>query len=335
MTQANEPIIENIYTFYQVKPSSTYPENSFTFATTAENQLYTADLKGTIEVNKINKPNPHFGVYLIPLSKDLIQRLNRVNNLLANKKRMAAFKETGYMHFNYSIKKGLSDYSDSIYFSLADDFNTDFRQENLSKELRDLNKTAHIIGKTLQEVASFSNKDRQLYSTIKTSHSIEQLKDGLKVKMIFKSIGNTGASISHPAKWKKLEAGSDIQAFDQWAKISYGGVYNNESYSLDLYLLPEYLDKTSLSEDEVKNKDFLKIKPNTVRTISFIIPYKNISFYSAKDETFLGWNEGNRDSQGRILFDHSAISGSWYLEIYMSIFSKYVLHKGEELTQLN
>ncbi len=336
MAQAEEPKLKNIYNIAQTMPWSTYPDTFQSFATTFDNQAYVADMNGTIiSREERNKINPHFGVYLVPMDQDLVKRLEKANSLLANTKHMSElFSYRSSKELGYTINRGGKKYSNGISLTLEGDYTTDFRKKTLSKEEKDFEETVYTIGSALRDVKDINTKDKKPFSTMKITYALQDTVAGLKVDVQVHSIGGAQLSIANPALWKELKDGEDKMAFAQWMTFSYGGVYKDDSYSLKLFLLPKYLDKKSLTKSELETEGFVVVEPNSTRTLNFVIPYKDISFYSAKDKAYLAWNKGNRDAQGKILFDHAALQGAWYLNTFISLFNRYVYHDGEELTQI-
>lgn len=331
-----EPIIKNSYTFFNAIPFATAPAWRYVFATTIDNQALIADMSGVEYSGKSMKPNPDFGVYSIPMDADLIKDVKTLDKMLTNKALMQNFKNNGREKFSYVVSNGNQSYNDTIDYNIGGTMDTSFRHENLPKEELKIEEASYFMGSTLQRINDMHSKKRKLIATMNTTYDLKQTEKGLKVIIHFNTTGDLNTSITHPSDLKVLNDGDVVDAFKQWISISLGGLYNGVSYSTEIYLLPEYLTSTTLSESEKKDSSFIELKSNGVRDLEFLVPYNKISFYSDKTKTHEKWNdtEGNRDAKGFIKYDYAALSGAWYLNVQMKIFSAFVLHVNEPLTQL-
>lgn len=338
MSHAAPDIIYN-YEYIDAKAAYNSPLNTTLVGVTSDYKAILADLRASTGPNEGATPrsNPDFGVFTYPLSTQQIEEIKNANNLLMNKAKIQPFSEyNNLINLRYSLRKS---YNDSYEGGTVDINKLGYvanhppEANSSSKEIEEY-KTAKTIIKALGNLNDIKNKDRKRIATTTITYDLVPQKDNLRVDVHFKIIGDVKGTVSNPSDWVALEVNEDIEALKQWMTVSYTGIYKNQSYSTELQILPKYLDKKTLVQREKDLNEYLTLKPNSTRTISFNIPYKDISFYSSNDDKYLAWNEGNRTKDGQVLFDHAALRGSWYLKLSLDKFSSYVGRTNEALTQL-
>ena len=334
MTHAEPDIVYQYSTsvslFYASHSGPTTEKN---YAVTSDNKALFADLAG-MKTNKdgASRPNPNFGIYTYPLSEGQITEIKKTNSLLNNPSKMKDFKKQGYEEFGYELKPyNKGGRVSGEFFGYTNEMLTD--PKNTPKDI-DRIKTGLQISNAMKSLIDTRNKNKQLYATSKITYSLIPQEKSLRVNVNIKVIGDVNGAVSNPSRWVKPKEGERVDGYDEYMYVLYTGFYKDKAYTENIFLLPEYLVKNSLSETENKSGSSLFLNPNSTRTLSFDIPYKNISFYSHDDEKKLAWNEGNRTKDGHILVDHSVLQGNWYLNMSLSIFSNYVLNLSEDFIQL-
>ncbi|WP_312967024.1 hypothetical protein [Acinetobacter gerneri] len=334
MTTGAEPTINHRY---MVKESP-YDGQRFTYVSliSKDNKYIFADLNG-MTLGSQRKVNQDFGVYAVPLDKDMIARIKKINGYLRNPKLSSQIEYPSLLSYlSYSLDQA------SVIKTFAKRnrirYDLDIWAPKLSKD--DFNKLSkaqqmrYEVNSTLSDLLDLQKSpQKKLISTLQTSYSLEPFEKGVRVQVSLENIGVYPIQITSVQDWVKRVYGRDSNLDFNCFEVKLLGLYKGASLTSYIDLKAEYLDFKT--REELGPSLLIKIPASTTKTLSFFVPYEEIQFESDDPNNPTTWNAGiNRTQEGHILFDHAAMDVYWKLRVTISYFSDYVEHHEDQLIQL-
>lgn len=287
---------------------------SFPIAISTDNDVITADINGKVS-------NDDFGVFKTPLSVEMKSKMIQINrllrlphiekNLITNNPRGDFWYKLDVNHPEVTKQNLLKD------FEIDDHVKTESPKN--SQSLKEKNSQA--ISQYFFDLVNIGySKDKVKFADFYGITNITTKEYGLLVILTLKNVGPFDVTLTNPKEWQDILSDEYYDKYEKkWYELNIGGLYKGEGCWMNFTLLPSYLVKEDLSQNELSG-DTLMIKSNSERVIRFLIPYKDIKVKLNNGEV-----DTNRTKEGYIHLDHNAaiILSNWNLDIsFGNLFSK-------------
>ncbi|RKG40827.1 hypothetical protein [Acinetobacter rongchengensis] len=286
----------------------------FPIAISTDNDVITAEINGKVS-------NDDFGVFKTPLSIEMKNRMLEINRLLRLphiEKILITNNPNGDFWYKLDVN-----HSELTKQNLLKDFEVDDHAKTESS-----NKSHNLKEKNSQAISQYFfdlvdigySKDKVKFADFYGITNIIPKDYGLLVVLTLKNVGPFDVTLSNPKEWQDILKDEFYEKYEKkWYELNIGGLYKGEGCWMHFTLLPKYLIKEDLNQEELSG-DSLKISSNSERVIRFLIPYKEI-----KVKLNNGDVDTNRTKEGYIHLDHNAaiILSNWNLDIsFGDLFSK-------------
>ena len=295
-----------------------YSETVYTTVISTDDNIITENLISMMS-EKIDSDT--FGIFKSPLSEKMKQRTIEINQFLNFKsieEKLTVDNDQFDFYYRININRPQITRS-KLIGGFNFDLDLQYRNSNIQKE-REKEKNTLKINQYLSDLGVNGRSQKTKFADFYGIANIIPKDYGLLVVLTLKNVGPFDVTLTNPKEWQDILKDEFYEKYEKkWYELNIGGLYKGEGCWMRFTLLPKYLIKEDLNQEELSG-DSLKISSNSERVIRFLIPYKEI-----KVKLNNGDVDTNRTKEGYIHLDHNAaiILSNWNLDIsFGDLFSK-------------